>query len=440
MRDAKAVAGRIKATIVVAVAVGNAMEWYDFALTAFLATQLAKNFFPHSTSVSGLLNVLVVFGIAFVFRPLGGFLLGPLADRRGRMLALLLTLGIMACSTFMVGVLPTEHEIGIASPILLVLFRIVQGFSAGAESGTAVTYLVEHAPAHRKGFVSSFVQASSILGFLIASLVIWVVTSLLDHDEMIAWGWRIPFLLALPFGLVGLYIRFRLEETPEFKTLVDTGRVKRNPLVSAVAENWRTILLIAAMSAVQNVGYYTAFAYFPGHMARLGFASPEVALATTLTLICAVLIVPAFGALSDLKGRRPVLLSAAAVLLVLPIPLFAAMARLGLPGVVACQLVMAGAVAAYNSTTGAAYAEISETATRAATLSIGFNIGTVLFAAPTLYVMTWLNTTFTASWAPGVYLALSAALSLIAVAALPKKRSDTIPENDVSAHKAVKHG
>jgi MHS family proline/betaine transporter-like MFS transporter len=412
---------KVKPRTVVAVAAGNAMEWYDFALTAFLATQLARNFFPGSTPISGLLNVLVVFGIAFVFRPLGGLLLGPVADRRGRMFALLLTFGIMAIATFLVGILPTATSIGIAAPILLVAFRIIQGFSAGAESGTAITYLVEHASPRWKGFVSSFVQASSISGFLIASLVIYVVTRFVNPDDMVAWGWRIPFLLALPFGLIGIYIRLKLEETPEFKALVVKGRVERSPLTAAITQDWRTILQIAAMSAVQNVGYYTAFAYFPGHMTRLGFASGDVTLATTFTLISAVIMVPVFGALSDVMGRKPILMCAAAALLVLPMPLFSAMGHLGLAGVVGCQILMAIAVAAYNSTTGAAYAEISRVGTRAATLSIGFNIGTVAFAAPTLYVMTWLNTSFGASWAPGVYLSVTALLSLIAVARLPRR-------------------
>jgi MFS transporter, MHS family, proline/betaine transporter len=403
---------------VVAVALGNAMEWYDFALTAFLATQLAKNFFPQSTPLTGLLNVLAVFGIAFVFRPLGGLVLGPLADSKGRMFSLLITLGVMASATFCVGLLPTESSVGVLAPVLLVLLRILQGFSAGAETGTAVTYLIEHSSPRHRGFVCSFVQASSICGFLIASLVIFLVNRALSPPEMGDWGWRIPFLLALPFGLVSFYIRWKLEETPEFRQLQLSGHVSKTPFTTAITRNWRALVQIAAMSAVQFVGYYTAFAYFPGHLTRLGFAPAQVATATTFTLISAALVVPAFGALSDVVGRKPVLLGAALALLVLPVPLFAAMPSLSLPWVIFCQVAMAMAVAAYNSSTGVTNAESLEVSTRAATMSIGFNIGTILFGAPTLYVMTLINTTILVSWAPGLYVAAAAAISLLGVATL----------------------
>ena len=405
---------------VVAVAIGNMMEWYDFALTATLAQYLAPVFFPRSTPLSGFLNVLVVFGIAFVFRPLGGWLLGPLGDRKGRMLALVLSFGMMAIATALVGLMPSESTIGALAPIMLVAARIIQGVSAGGEAGLSVTYLVEQAPPTRRAFFTSFQQASSIGGFLFATLVVWSMTTMVGPEGMAAGGWRVPFLLAVPFGLIGLYIRSRLNETADFMALEQAGQVTSTPIRTAFRTNGRMILRVAALSAFQNVGYYTAYAYFPGHMQRLGFAPGLVTLASTLTLLLAMVAVPLFGFLSDLVGRRPVLATASAAALVLTIPLFALMGSLGFEGVVACQVLLAFTVAAYNSTTGTTYAEGMDAQTRAGSVSIGYSIGTVVFAAPTLYVMTLINTTISASWAPGLYMALAALISLAAVATMPR--------------------
>ena len=168
---------------------------------------MAPVFFPRSTPLSGFLNVLVVFGIAFVFRPVGGWILGPLGDRKGRMFALVLAFGMMAVATACVGLMPAEGTIGAAAPVLLVLARIIQGVSAGGEAGLSVTYLVEKAPAHRRAFFTSFQQASSIGGFLFATLVVWLMTMAVGTSGMAAGGWRVPFLLAVPFGLVGVDFR-----------------------------------------------------------------------------------------------------------------------------------------------------------------------------------------------------------------------------------------
>jgi MHS family proline/betaine transporter-like MFS transporter len=410
------------ARTVIAVAIGNMMEWYDFALTAFLAQYLAPAFFPHSTPMSGLLNVLVVFGIAFVFRPLGGWLLGPLGDRKGRMFALVLAFGMMAVATACVGLMPPEASIGAAAPILLVLARIVQGVSAGGEAGLSVTYLMEQAPLHRRAFFTSFQQASSIGGFLFATLVVGLSTAFIGSAEMAAWGWRVPFLLAVPFGLIGLYIRGKLQETPDFEALTQSGQVTATPIRTAFRSNGPMILRVAAISAFQNVGYYTAYAYFPGHVQRLGYSPGAVTLASTFTLLIAMVTVPAFGLLADLVGRRAVLSVASGAALLLAIPLFVLMGSIGFAGVIACQVLLALTVAAYNSTTGTTYAEGMDAQTRAGSVSIGYSIGTIIFASPTLYVMTLINSTIAASWAPGVYMAVAALISLVAVLTMPKAK------------------
>jgi len=394
------------------------MEWYDFGLYAFLAAYLAPNFFNSGGTLSGVLDVLLVFGIAFLFRPLGALILGPLGDRRGRLFSLVLTFAGMAVATFGVGIMPTRATIGVAAPILLVLARAVQGLSAGGESGISITYLTERAPEGRRGFFSSFVQASSICGFLLATLVVWVTTVWVGNDHMATWGWRIPFLLALPLGTIGLYARFKLDETSEFVALVKEGEVVTSPIRTALLSNGRVIVMIAAISAFQGVGYYTVYVFFSGYMKRLGFDSSTVSTVTTTTLIIAVVAVPIFGWLSDKIGRRHVLLAASGSAVILTIPLFVLMGKLALGGVVACQIVLALTVAAFNATTGATYAEMSEARTRAGSVTIGFNLGSLLFAAPTLYVMTLIAAVAPAPWMSGIYMAVAGLVSFLAVVAM----------------------
>ena len=414
---------RLTTRIVVAVAIGNAMEWYDFALTAYLASALAGVFFPQSTPLSGLLNVLVVFGIAFFFRPLGGLVLGPLGDRRGRQVALITTFALMAVSTFCVGLLPGFATIGVAAPVLLVALRIVQGFSGGGEIGTAITYLSEHASPRHRGFVASFVQASSIAGFLFASVVVGALGLFASRVDLTAWAWRIPFLLALPFGAIGLYIRLQLAETPAFAQLRRTGQLVRHPIATAFRTDWRAILRIAGLVALQQAGYYTVYAYFPGHLTRLGIPAAQANLATTITLVVAMFLVPAFGALSDVIGRRPVLMASGIYLLILAVPVFALTSMVGIVGAVCLQLLLTIGVAAYNAVTNATYAEYLSTATRSGALSIGFNIGTLIIGAPALAIMTLLNTAFHSTWAPGLYIVVSGIISIVAVATLPARGS-----------------
>jgi MHS family proline/betaine transporter-like MFS transporter len=391
------------------------MEWYDFGLYAFMAAYLAPNFFATRGPVAGVLDVLLVFGIAFVFRPLGAVLLGPMGDRKGRLFTLVITFMGMAIATFAVGMLPTYDTIGIAAPILLVVARIMQGISAGGESGLAITYLAERSPEQRRGFFTSFIQASSISGFLLATLVTWLVTSSVGVDAMRDWGWRVPFLLALPLGAVGLYARWRLEESQEFIALQDGGQVVDKPIRDAFTSNRLVIVAIAAIAAFQYVGYYTVFSYFSGFMERLGHSANAVSASTTIVLCTAVVAVPLFGLLSDRIGRPKVLLAASSLALVATVPLFALMGSLSFTGVVLCQVFLAMTVAAYNASTAATYAEMSETRTRASSVTIGFNLGALLFAAPTLYLMTWLETSFGKIWASGVYMAAAAAISLVAV-------------------------
>src|SRR5215468_12212788 len=202
---------------VYAAVIGNVLEWYDFAVYAFVAGIIAKNFFPASDDVTALLSSFLAYGLGFVARPLGGVVIGRLGDTRGRKAALMLTIFMMAAGTVMIGILPTHATVGLVAPILLVVARLMQGFSAGGEWGGSTAFIVEWAPKGRRGWFGSFQQTSVVAGLLLGSGVAALLNTLLSQEQMNDWGWRVPFLLGGILGPVGLYMRRTMKETPAYE-------------------------------------------------------------------------------------------------------------------------------------------------------------------------------------------------------------------------------
>src|ERR1700754_589749 len=210
--------------------IGNTVEWFDFAIYGFLATYIAEQFFPSGDKTAALLSTFAVFAAAFFMRPLGGFFFGPLADRIGRQRVLAIVILLMSASTFAIGLVPSYDSIGVAAPLILLLLRCLQGFSAGGEYGSGACYLAEYAPDKHRGFVVSFLVWSVVVGFLLGSLTVTGLEAVLADSTMDVYGWRIPFLIAGVLGVVGLYIRLRLGDTPDFEALREKGEVSTSPL------------------------------------------------------------------------------------------------------------------------------------------------------------------------------------------------------------------
>ena len=206
-------------------AIGNSVEWFDFAIYGFLATYIAKKFFPSGDETAALLNTFAIFAAAFFMRPLGGFFFGPLGDRIGRQRVLALVILLMSASTFAIGLVPSYDTIGVLAPLLLLFLRCLQGFSAGGEYGSGACFLAEYAPDKHRGFVVSFLVWSVVVGFLLGSVTVTGLETMLSESAMDSYGWRIPFLIAGILGAVGLYIRLRLDDTPEFEELREKGEV-----------------------------------------------------------------------------------------------------------------------------------------------------------------------------------------------------------------------
>lgn len=287
--------------------IGNTVEWYDFAIYGFLATYIAEKFFPSSNDTAALLSTFAVFAVAFFMRPLGGFFFGPLGDRIGRKRVLAIVVVLMSLATLGIGLVPSYDRIGVAAPILLVLLRCVQGFSAGGEYGSGACFLAEYAPTRHRGLVVAFLVWSVVVGFLLGSVTVTALRALMSDAAMDAYGWRIPFFIAGVLGVVGLYIRLRLRDTPEFEALQETGEVAESPLREAVRTAWRPILQIVGLVVIHNVGFYVVFTYLPTYFTTtLAFGETDAFISITVASVVALLLILPLAALSDRVGRKPV--------------------------------------------------------------------------------------------------------------------------------------
>ncbi|MGO4443983.1 MFS transporter [Mycobacterium sp. 2YAF39] len=397
-------------------AIGNTVEWYDFAIYSTLATYIADQFFPSGDETAALLSTFAVFAAAFFMRPLGGFFFGPLGDRIGRQRVLALVIILMSGSTFLIGLVPSYDSIGVAAPLLLLLLRCVQGFSAGGEYGSGACYLAEFAPDKHRGFVVSFLVWSVVVGFLLGSLTVTGLETLLSESAMSSYGWRIPFLIAGVLGVVGLYIRLKLGDTPEFETLRDEGEVSSSPLKEALTTSWRPILQIAGLVVIHNVGFYVVFTYLPTYFTKtLEFTKTNAFVSITIASIVAMILIPPLGALSDRIGRKPLLIAGAVGFVIFAYPLFMLLNAGSLAAAIAAHAGLAAIESVFVSASLAAGAELFATRVRSSGYSIGYNVSVAIFGGTAPYVATWLVAQTGNELAPAYYVIAAAIISLATV-------------------------
>lgn len=392
------------------------MEWFDFAVYGFLATYIGANFFPSDNPTASLLATFAVFGAAFFVRPLGGLVFGPIGDKLGRQRVLALVIILMSAASFAIGLLPTYATIGIWAPILLVFLRLLQGFSVGGEYGGAGAFVAEYSPDERRGYMVSWLMVSTLIGFLMGSVVVTALSALISEDAMSSWGWRIPFLIAGPLGIVGLYIRLRLEETPEFRALETTGEVAQAPLKEAFVENWRQILQVAGIAIIHNVGFYMVFTYMPTYFStELGFGQTASFVSIVLAGLTGLVLVPPLGALSDRVGRKPLLLTACACFALLTYPLFVLMNTGNLVAAILAHLALAVIEAIFISTSIAVMTELFPTRVRYGGYSIGYNFSVAIFGGSAPFLATWLISVTGNPLSPAFYVIFAAVATLLTV-------------------------
>ncbi|MFI5657109.1 MFS transporter [Streptomyces sp. NPDC051684] len=403
---------------VAAGAVGVFVHWFDWAAYAYLAGTVAKVFFPADDSTTGLLAVFGVFAVSFGVRPIGALVFGPLGDKIGRKRTLSLVIFMMSGATLAIGLLPGYDSIGIAAPVLLVVLRLVQGFAAGGEFGSAASFLAESAPRRRRGFGVSWLEVGSLLGFLAGSFVFLLLSSGLDDTQLTSWGWRIPFLVAAPLGVIGVIIRNKIEDTPEYRALEANDTVPRSPARELLRTHKRQLLQAAGLMTAMHVPFYAVLTYLVTYETdHLGHSADSAALLSTVISLLGLVLVPLFGALSDRVGRKPVFIVATGALLVVSTPAFWLM-RTGMAGTWIGGLALGAILAAILGTYAVWSAEVFPTRTRQSGLSISYNVTAALFAGTVPYLMTLLISATGSTLVPGPYLMVFAVGGLVAALSL----------------------
>ena len=403
---------------IAASAIGNATEWFDYGVYAVAVTYITINFFPSDTG-TGTVWALATFALSFLVRPLGGMFWGPLGDKLGRKQILALTILLMAGSTFAIGILPTFDAVGWLAPALLILLRMIQGFSTGGEYGGAATFMAEYAPDKKRGFYGSFLEFGTLGGFALGSIIVLAATLVLGNDVMADWGWRIPFLLAGPMGLIGLYLRSKIEDSPVFQEQEEAA-------AKAESENkrgiWRELfthyrkamLIMAGLVIAVNVVNYTLLSYMPTYLEHTIHLSAETSLTVLLIgqlgMMC---LVPFFGKLSDKVGRKPLWIFSLVGLIVMAIPMYLLMAQ-GFVWAIVGFVVLGLLYIPQLATISATFPAFFPTHVRFAGFAITYNVATALFGgtAPMANEALIESTGFTL--VPAVYMMVACAIGLVA--------------------------
>jgi len=404
--------------VIVAASLGNAIEWFDFLVYGYFAVTISRVFFPSTNETVSLLATLGTFSVSFLVRPIGAILIGAYTDRAGRKAGLTLSILLMVIGTTMTAVMPGYATIGLAAPILILVARLLQGFSVGGEFGSAVTFLAEQT-ASRKGFVASWQWASTGVTGLLASGFGLVLTSTLSPEQLVEWGWRVPFLFGILVGPVGLYIRRRLDETPEFVEIKPT----RTPVRVVLREHPIECLLAMGAAIISNSSAYIIL-YIPTY-AMKELHLPQ-ATGFTATLVGAVILgiaSPFAGHFSDKFGRSGILTGTAWLFLLTTYPIFYLM--VAYPSL-ATAIFAAGWLslvkAGYSGVLPSQLAELFPTAIRGIGVSLSFAVAVTIFGGFTPFVATWLIAMTGNSLSPSFYIMFTAALSIIALGFVRRRR------------------
>ncbi|MBL3685825.1 MFS transporter [Leucobacter zeae] len=412
---------------VVAGSIGVLVHWFDWAVYAYLAGTLAAVFFPEESSTAGLLATFAVFAVSFLVRPLGAIIFGRLGDRLGRKQTLSIVILSMAIATLVLGVLPGYDTIGILAPILLIVTRVVQGLAAGGEFGSAAAFLGEFSPAKRRGFGVSWLEFGSLLGFLLASFVVYLLNVVFDPQQIVDWAWRIPFLITVPLGFIGLYIRRKIEDTPEFEKLQELETVSHAPVKEVFQRNFKEFIQTCGMEIFMNVTFYVVLVYLLTYQeVYIGMDAGRAALLSTLASALGLIIVPLAGIASDRFGRKPVLMTAAIAQTVLSVPLFMLMSRGDATSAFISTLGLALILAIVLGTHAVTVVELFPTRTRQTGLSIAYAVTAALFAGTAPYVLTWLLDATGNMLVPGWFLLAVGVVGIITVVSIPETRGTSL--------------
>jgi MHS family proline/betaine transporter-like MFS transporter len=396
--------------VIAAGAIGNVLEWYDFAIYGYFATSIGRTFFPQEDAVAQLLSAFGIFAVGYLMRPLGGALVGHIGDRHGRRAALTFSVAAMAIPTFLVGVLPGYAAIGVAAPIALTILRMIQGLSVGGEYTTSVVFMVEHAPPGRRGFVGALACGGAIAGILLGSATGALLATLMSAEALAEWGWRVPFAMGLVLGLAGYLLRRHISELPPH------GKKARAPLVATLREHLPLMLKLAGLAVFNAVGFYLVFVYIVSWLQLADGVAPQRALEiNTLSMFLLLGAMAAGGWLSDRVGRKPMLLGGTALAVVGAVPFFWLMHHPEPQAILLGQLGFVVALGMFLGTQPATMVEAVPPEVRCTVIALGYNVCLGIVGGLCPMVATWLVHRTANDLAPAGLIMAAAAVSFLTI-------------------------
>ncbi|MBS61791.1 MFS transporter [Salinisphaera sp.] len=411
---------------VTAAGLGNALEWFDFSIYAYTASTIGHVFFAQGSGDS-LLKSLMFFAVAFAVRPLGGLFFGPLGDRLGRSSVLAITIIMMSIGTVAIGLIPTYDSIGIWAPILLLAARLVQGFSTGGEYGGAATFICEYSPDNSRGFLASFLEFGTLGGYILGSLLVFVVQFSLGDEAFTAWGWRIPFLCAAPLGLFGLYLRLKLEDSPAFVNAQKENEAN-GTLAEVIGDHTRQLLLCIGLTLILNIAYYTVLTYLPSYLETiLNISTTEAAGLLIVVQVAMMSIIYLFGGLSDRVGRKPVLIAACLSFIVFSYPAFLLLSTTTVWGLVAGLAMLGLMTVMLAGVMPATLPAIFPTRVRYGGFAIAYNLSTSLFGGTAPLIIQYLIGETGNNFIPAFYLMGAAVIALVPIMLIPETAGRPLP-------------
>ncbi len=395
---------------------GNGMEWYAYALYAHMMLVFSTLFFPPGDDEWHLIFTFGIFAIAFVFRPVGAIIFGWLGDKLGRRQALSLSVMLMAIPTGCIGLLPTYAQIGWFSPAMLIFICILQGISMGGAFTGTMSFMIEHAPAGRRGLIGSLVKSSLIIGFLLGSLVTFIVHLFVTDEQFSEWGWRIPFLLGTVMGFVGFYIRHSCDESPVYQLAKANGGLAEKPLKELMSNYLPNMLRAIGIFISVTVPFYVLSAYFVTYTEHtLGRTKHEAALLNTIDMFILLAVVPLSGWLSDKYGRKRVLMTVAAGYALFALPIFSLLQPGPLLPIALGQFAFAVLVGFYMSPVAALFVESFPTRVRNTGMSLSYNLCAAIFGGTAPMLSQWLVHTTGGNTPIALYVMGCACVSLVAL-------------------------
>lgn len=404
--------------------IGNTLEWYDFLLYAYFAPILAPLFFPAKTPLISLLLTFGVFALGFLIRPLGAIVIGQWGDRYGRRKALLISISLMTIPTVAMGFLPTYASIGIAAPILLTLIRFIQGFAVSGEIASAACYLVEHANKNRRGYAGSLIMSSAILGILLGASIATLQTELMPEAILHSWGWRIPFLLAGVFGILGIWIRLRATESPQFIALPETAKT---PLKTLLLHYPKYLLQGIGLTMILAIGNYYFVAYFTTYLVQSAkLELSQAMLINVIAMVFFIIFAPLFGLLSDKFGRKRLFLIGAGLMIIGAPLVFYLLLQKNFLACLSAEIIFAIILAATDGLILTTLAELFPTNIRATGASLCYNTSLALFGGTAPLVAITLTQVTQNAFIPAWYVMFGALISFLCACFFKPAREDKV--------------